>query len=145
MLATFKTCIARALFIPSLLCLFLAHSPRLPPPAVVLTFRDSDHQIVCRNILHVNSCLGRTSNFVKYLFFPFFFFLQKFLFLIFLDSEAKREDSRFLRFQVLSSPKSRWNVIGCLDIVRFDCSLDGSFQRCVEHDIRIDRNVFSKT
>lgn len=104
MLATFKTCTARALFIPSLLCLFLAHSPRLPPPAVVLTFRDSDHQIVCRNILHVNSCLGRTSNFVKYLFFPFFFFLQKFLFLIFLDSEAKREDSRFLRFQVLSSP-----------------------------------------
>lgn len=51
-------------------------------------------------------------------------------------------------FSFIFADKSRWNVIRCLDIVRFDCSHWIHWlvsERCVwKHDVRINRNVFSK-
>lgn len=148
--ATFKTCTARALFIPSLPCLFLARTLSSPSPhlAVVLTFRNSDHQIVCRNILH-GKCAEpfpptNLSNTVRYL-----FFLQKFLFLIFSSKEQRSSghaEDILVSFSFIFADKSRWNVIRCLDIVRFDCShwIHGSFLNGVLKTRHRSKRVFEK-
>lgn len=110
MLATFKTCIARALFIPPLpLSRARIHSSHSTHGRIDISQLRSP--IVCRNILHVSSVnvprpnrfLEFCQNTVTYFFFFFFSPRQKFPLLIFLDSEAKRGFS-FPRDSVLSPP-----------------------------------------
>lgn len=146
MLATFKTCIARALFIPPLpLSRARIHSSHSTHGRIDISQLRSP--IVCRNILHISSVnvprpnrfLEFCQNTVTYFFFFFFFSSAKipppYL-------PRQRSETRILvpsGFSFISADKSTWNVIRCLDIVRFDCSLNDSFQR-VQHE-RIDRTT----
>lgn len=162
MLATFKTCIARALFIPPV-------SPSLSRTRTrARSSRSYAHRridisqlrspIVCRNILHVSSvmCLGRTvsSNSVKILlpispssFSSFFFFSPAKIPLTPYLLPRQRSETRILlvpfRDSVLSSPINL--NVECYQVsrYRFDSIVRWDDSLCVTRTCYNSSNVFS--